>query len=279
MIKIKEFANLCQCSTQTLRYYDQVNLLSPAFVDVENGYRYYNKNQLYDYIKIKNLQLADFSITEIKCLLQLSDEEVCLAFDQKIDKLKDKLAKTIKIKETYHIEKSTMTKLFRLIKDKFKEVFKPELIRQEFNLTENELNSYVEEWEELFTNALFHDDNAIDYGGSGITEEQIIQTIENFSTLNYKPDNNFNISDHNIIKEFHGWKYLHEIIDDLCQIGNTDEIIYYLEVKPDKLELSFALPTILLQTVIRQNPKKSLQLECQIQTSTDSSNHIYILGK
>ena len=38
-------------------------------------------------------------------LITVIDEEVCLAFDQKIDKLKDKLAKTIKIKETYHIEK------------------------------------------------------------------------------------------------------------------------------------------------------------------------------
>jgi len=52
MIKIKEFANLCQCSTQTLRYYDRIKLLSPAYVDDENGYRYY-KHQLYDYIKLR----------------------------------------------------------------------------------------------------------------------------------------------------------------------------------------------------------------------------------
>jgi hypothetical protein len=64
---------------------------------------------------------------------------------------------------------------------------------------------------------------------------------------------------------------------DLCAIKNDDNILYYLEVIPDKLELAFTLPTILLQTVLRQNPEKSLQLECQVQTSADNTNHIYIL--
>ena len=40
-------------------------LLSPAYIDDENGYRYYKQNQLYDYIK-KNLQLADFNVARSK---------------------------------------------------------------------------------------------------------------------------------------------------------------------------------------------------------------------
>lgn len=172
MIKIKEFAGLCQCSTQTLRYYDQVGLLSPAYVDDENSYRYYERNQLYDYIKIKNLQLADFSITEIKGLLKSSDEDIYHAFDQKI-----------------------------------------------------------------------------------------------------------NVADYPVLQGIHDWNYLHEIMADLCAIKNAADIIYYLEVTPDKLDLAFTLPTILLQTVLRQNPEKSLQLECQVRTSPDDSNHVYILDK
>ncbi len=120
MIKIKEFANLCQCSTQTLRYYDRIKLLSPAYVDDENGYRYYKQNQLYDYIKIKNLQLADFSIAEIKNLLKSSDEDIYHAFDQKINSLKDRLANTLKIKETYRIENNMIKKISAAYQRKFR---------------------------------------------------------------------------------------------------------------------------------------------------------------
>lgn len=277
MIKIKEFANLCQCSTQTLRYYDQLKLLSPAYVDDENNYRYYEKNQLYDYIKIKNLQLADFSIAEIKKLLKSSDEDIYDAFDQKINNLKDRLAKTLKIKETYHIENSAMEKFLRIITEKFKEAMNTELVMREYSLSEAQLNSYVEEWEEMFTNALLKADNLTGFAGSGLTEEQIMQAMDKFKTLNYQPDNNINVTDYTILREFHGWDYLHQIMTDLCAIKNDDNVLYYLEVIPDKLELAFTLPTILLQTVLRQNPEKSLQLECQVQTSTDNLNHIYML--
>jgi DNA-binding transcriptional MerR regulator len=280
MIKIKEFANLCQCSTQTLRYYDRIKLLSPAYVDDENGYRYYKQNQLYDYIKIKNLQLADFSIAEIKNLLKSSDEDIYHAFDQKIINLKDRLANTLKIKETYRIENNMIKKFLQLIKENFEEAFRPELVKQEFNLSDDQLNTYVEEWDEMFTNALLNEDMAKNFAESGLTEEQIVQVMEKFKTSNFKPDKIINVSDYTVLQEFHGWKYLHEIMDDLCvAVKDGDNVIYYLEVIPDKLDLTFTLPTVLLQTVLRQNPEKSLKLECQIQTSSDHSNHVYILDK
>lgn len=53
---IKEFSLLCSCTTQTLRYYDSINLLKPARVDQFSGYRYYDSEQALDYVKIKNLQ-------------------------------------------------------------------------------------------------------------------------------------------------------------------------------------------------------------------------------
>ena len=55
MMTIKEFANLCGCSTQTLRYYDKIDLLKPVKVDPWSGYRYYTKSQAIDFVKIKNL--------------------------------------------------------------------------------------------------------------------------------------------------------------------------------------------------------------------------------
>lgn len=42
---IKEFARLCGCNPQTLRYYDHVNLLKPVKVDKWSGYRFYKDNK------------------------------------------------------------------------------------------------------------------------------------------------------------------------------------------------------------------------------------------
>ena len=68
---IKEFANLCGCNSQTLRYYDRIDLLKPVEVDQWSGYRFYEEEQALDFVKIKNLQLAGFTIDEIKEILGL----------------------------------------------------------------------------------------------------------------------------------------------------------------------------------------------------------------
>lgn len=68
MFKIQEFAELCCCTTQTLRYYDRVHLFKPYYIENVTGYRYYQENQIYEYYKIKQLQNAGFSIKEIKQL-------------------------------------------------------------------------------------------------------------------------------------------------------------------------------------------------------------------
>ena len=59
---IKEFARLCGCNPQTLRYYDHVNLLKPVKVDQWSGYRFYEEEQALAFVKIKNLQKAGFTI-------------------------------------------------------------------------------------------------------------------------------------------------------------------------------------------------------------------------
>jgi len=84
MMTIKEFASLCSCNTQTLRYYDKIDLLKPVKVDRGSGYRYYTKSQAIDFVKIKNLQAADFTIDEIKVLLTMSDQQIYEAFDLKM---------------------------------------------------------------------------------------------------------------------------------------------------------------------------------------------------
>lgn len=111
MMTIKAFAELCGCTAQTLRYYDRIGLLTPARVDKWTGYRYYEERQALDFVKIRNLQAADFAISEIETLLTQSDEAVCAAFDVKIAAQEEKLARIREIRQTYLHEKDVMEKL------------------------------------------------------------------------------------------------------------------------------------------------------------------------
>ena len=81
---IKEFAHLCDCNPQTLRYYDHVNLLKPVKVDKWSGYRFYEEEQALAFVKIKNLQKAGFTIDEIKGLLDKDNLVIYQAFEEKI---------------------------------------------------------------------------------------------------------------------------------------------------------------------------------------------------
>ena len=101
MITIQGFARLCGCNAQTLRYYDRIGLLAPARVDEWTGYRYYEEEQAMLFVRIKNLQQADFSIEEIKSLLGRNDDYVLAAFERKVEEQEQKLAKIRKIQKSY----------------------------------------------------------------------------------------------------------------------------------------------------------------------------------
>ena len=44
MYKIKDFSNITDTSIVTLRYYDEIDLFKPSYVDFYSGYRYYEDN-------------------------------------------------------------------------------------------------------------------------------------------------------------------------------------------------------------------------------------------
>lgn len=47
LLRIGEFAKLVGCSVVSLRYYEEIGALVPAFVDEQTGYRYYTVQQTY----------------------------------------------------------------------------------------------------------------------------------------------------------------------------------------------------------------------------------------
>ncbi|EME7220918.1 MerR family transcriptional regulator, partial [Enterococcus faecium] len=50
-LSIGKISKLCNISIRTLRYYDQINLFKPEYINKENNYRYYSIQQLF-YLEI-----------------------------------------------------------------------------------------------------------------------------------------------------------------------------------------------------------------------------------
>ena len=47
LLSIGEMAKLTGVGIKALRYYEKINILKPAFVDANTGYRYYKFSQTY----------------------------------------------------------------------------------------------------------------------------------------------------------------------------------------------------------------------------------------
>jgi len=46
LLSIGDFSELCEVRPSTLRYWDEIGLLTPALRNAENGYRYYSLDQI-----------------------------------------------------------------------------------------------------------------------------------------------------------------------------------------------------------------------------------------
>lgn len=74
MLTISQFSKAAQISPKTLRYYDEIKLLSPKKVATENNYRYYSIEQLAETVLIHRLKSYDCSLAEIKQALAQPDQ-------------------------------------------------------------------------------------------------------------------------------------------------------------------------------------------------------------
>lgn len=75
MLKIGDFAKICNTSARTLRYYDDAGVLKADFVDEASGYRFYSPEAIEKYKKLIFYKELGFSLEEIKKLLAATEEE------------------------------------------------------------------------------------------------------------------------------------------------------------------------------------------------------------
>lgn len=70
MYKISDFAEMTGLSKETLRYYAEVKLLEPAYIDPKNNYRYYDDGSYFLAILLGKLRRFGFTIQEMIAVME-----------------------------------------------------------------------------------------------------------------------------------------------------------------------------------------------------------------
>ena len=78
MYRIGEFSKMTKLTVKALRYYDEMGLCSPSYVDPETGYRFYTTDQLVPLHRIVSLRQLGLSIREISAILSGQDSQEIL---------------------------------------------------------------------------------------------------------------------------------------------------------------------------------------------------------
>lgn len=270
---IKEFSRLCGCNPQTLRYYDHVDLLKPVKVDSWTGYRCYDEDQAMQYVKIKNLQMAGFSIDEIKGLLDADNETVYSAFSEKIKEQEDRLQKTREIQQSYRGEMKIMkekVKEFRETVLKLMEEYDP---TEEFGISADEYQGIVDSLTDYLDTHEFTKGD-FDYDLSS-DEDADREETEYLNVLN-NPD-------FEVIYEQHGWEYVKEVIGKFIVPDNVKEYMLLFTISKDK-ENQTAFANTALSVMLGLNLKSrketcqtNQKLACNVTISEDGQNHFWLL--
>jgi DNA-binding transcriptional MerR regulator len=71
-IAITVFARICGVSAKTLRFYGEIGLFRPAFIDPRTRYRFYLQEQLRDFAQIQSMRDCGASLAEIRAATRAS---------------------------------------------------------------------------------------------------------------------------------------------------------------------------------------------------------------
>lgn len=266
---IKDFAALCNCNPQTLRYYDRIGLLKPDEVDSWTGYRYYKENQALDFLKIKKLQEAEFSIEEIRELLLKSDDEVYHAFDRKIEEQMAKLEQIRKIQSTYLSEKQSMEATIREIREKVMASARNYNPEDEFGISGEDYKKLLDKASDYFEASIKSSNTfEADFSDVEVSDGDDIAEEENY-------DNPLKNDRYSIVYEKHGWEKTKEALANLPKLDDA-EYLFYFEVEKSKRN-SVAFCNVIIGYALDENEGKRLTLGCNCVESQDGRNHFWLL--
>ena len=138
LYRIGMFAAMNRVTVKALRFYEEQNLLLPAYINYENGYRFYELSQIQDLHKITALKQAGFTLEEIQKLNNGCDENAVLLKKKSelLSKIAD-LTKQLSIVETFLTKKADT-------------ISSPVLIKKIPKVTVATMKSTIESYDDLF---------------------------------------------------------------------------------------------------------------------------------
>lgn len=107
---IGEMAKLHKISIHTLRYYDEIDLFKPVYVDKQSNYRYYSLEQFSQLDIIKYLKHLGMPLKEIKLKLDENNEDTLDLLSKKINVVDQKIKELELIKKVLKAKKDTLEK-------------------------------------------------------------------------------------------------------------------------------------------------------------------------
>lgn len=235
---IKEFAKLCDCNPQTLRYYDSIDLLKPVKVDPYTGYRYYSAEQALDYLKIKKLQDAFFSIEEIKELLNATDDMIYDALNKKIMEQQAKLNEITKIQKSYQKEMKEMKDKILKFKEKLMTSSMELDYKDEFGISKDEYYEIIKSSNELIDNSM---NEGMDYDD---TQDEIEFVVTD---------------DLEIIYELIGFNKIKDVLKKIPSITKGDYVIRIC--LNEKYKDNLAYTNVVIALILEKTISEEVRLE------------------
>jgi len=115
MYLISEFSEITGLSKETLRYYEQVKLLEPASVNLDNNYRYYDDGSYFLALLLQKLRSFGCTIQEMKVVMDDESfenlEELLVQKRERLnDEIQEKQQKILEIEEFIRSGKEGSTK-------------------------------------------------------------------------------------------------------------------------------------------------------------------------
>ncbi|WP_426710800.1 MerR family transcriptional regulator [Cetobacterium sp. SF1] len=106
--KIGEISKLYKISSDILRHYERIGLISPDFRD-ENGYRYYSKKQIWKLNNIRNLRNLGVGLVEIKEFLEERNIETTkYVIEFQLKKIEKTMEELLQLKEELEVKKNNI---------------------------------------------------------------------------------------------------------------------------------------------------------------------------
>ena len=297
MITIQGFAKLCGCNAQTLRFYDRIGLLTPSKVDSWSGYRYYEEEQAIRFVKIKNLQRADFSIEEIKTLLEADDDSLMQAFERKLEEQQKKLEQIREIRQSYLREKMDMQKMVQELACFMEGQTDEPVLWEELGLDaakETEISARVHEqmadWLTQIKSSADEIARQMDEKERAAMKE-VMDALLSGDPEQRKKGMIFAMADADrnnaekvppeaekvFIRD--GWEHVSEWIDELPALDGSRQSFFTFHVREDSPVLAAGFPSLLLATMaVKSNAIKG-GMTCNTAQSDDGRNHFALYQK